>query len=324
MLPHAPHRSLRFRRRKAPACPDHGRLRRRSFPVVLAAGLLAAVLCVAGASAAERTLSLASLAVTVWEPDVPGEGARPVIIFSHGFHGCATQSRFLEAALAEHGYLVFAPNHRDARCGGAAGRWLDPPEESFQRPMAWSAETYADRAGDIRRLIDALKQDPAWRGRIDWSRLALAGHSLGGYTVLGLAGAWPGWKLDGVKAVLGLSPYVQAYLAKGNLAGLSAPVMYQGGTLDFSITPAVRRQDGAYDRSPAPKYYVEFRRAGHLAWTELSSRAHTAITAYSIAFLDHYVKDAPADPLLTRRSGEAVVTLRYASEIGTAASSDRP
>ena len=32
----------------------------------------------------------------------------------------------------------------------------------------------------------------------------LAGHSLGGYTVLALAGAWPSWKLANVRAVLAL------------------------------------------------------------------------------------------------------------------------
>ena len=295
---------------------------RRRLLIVLAAAFLAPSLCAAGAGAAERKLSLAGAAVTEWEPDGQRDGARPVVIFSHGFHGCATQSRFLAAALADAGYIVFAPNHRDASCDGAAGRWRDPPEEPFAKPMAWSAETYAGRAEDIRRLVGALKQDQAWRGRIDWSRLALVGHSLGGYTVLGLAGAWPGWKLDGVKAVLALSPYVQPYLARGSLGGLSAPVMYQGGTLDLAITPAVRRRDGAYDRSPAPKYYVEFRRAGHLAWTDIGAGAHGAIIAYSIAFLDHYVNGRTADPRLTQRSGEAAA-LRYASELGTAATADR-
>ncbi len=263
------------------------------------------------------------MAVTVWEPDAEGGAARPVIVFSHGFHGCATQSRFLAAALVDAGYIVFAPNHRDATCDGGAGRWRDPPEESFGRPMAWSEQTYASRADDIRRLVDALKQDEAWRGRIDWSRLGLVGHSLGGYTVLGLAGAWPGWKLAGVKAVLALSPYVQPYLARGSLGGLSAPVMYQGGTYDLFMTPAVRRHDGAYDRSPAPKYYVELRHAGHLAWTDIGAHAHAGIIAYGIAFLDHYVNASAADSRLTQRSGEAAI-LRYASDLGTAALSDKP
>jgi pimeloyl-ACP methyl ester carboxylesterase len=82
--------------------------------------------------------------------------------------------------------------------------------------------------------------------------------------------AWPGWKLDGVKAVLALSANVQPFLVRGTLAGLGAPVMYQGGTLDFGITPALHKAMGAYDLSPMPKYYVELKGAGHFAWTDFA------------------------------------------------------
>lgn len=270
-----------------------------------------------GTARAEETLSLAGLAVTVWEPDAlsPAE-KRPVIVFSHGFHGCATQSSFLMTALAADGYFVFAANHADATCHGGAAHWRDPAEVSFGKPAQWTSSTYHDRFDDIRRLVAALKQDPRWTARIDPSRLGLVGHSLGGYTVLALGGAWPGQKLEGVKAVLALSPYAQAFLAHGTLSGLAVPVMYQGGTRDFGITPAVKRPGGAYDRSPAPKYFVEFDGAGHLAWTDLRRDLRPAITASSIAFLDHYLKGAPADPRLTRAGG-GVASLRYASELGT-------
>jgi len=146
--------------------------------------------------------------------------------------------------------------------------------------------------------------------------VALVGHSLGGYTVLGLAGAWPSWRLPGVKAVLALSPYAQPFIAHQDLSGLAAPVMYQGGTLDFGESPPLRRNEGAYDLSSAPKYYVEFERATHFAWTDLGRAAHEAIVAYAVAFLDHYVKEAPAAPLLTRAAPD-VSRLRYVSELGT-------
>jgi predicted dienelactone hydrolase len=263
------------------------------------------------ASASEKRLSLAGLAVTVWQPDAATSDARPTIIFSHGFHGCDTQSRFLATALAGAGYLVFAPQHRDATCDGGAARLSDPSEEPFVKPGLWSDAAYRDRADDIRRLIAALKRDDPWRRLIDWARLGLAGHSLGGYTVLGLAGAWPQWKLPGIKAVLALSPYIEPFLAERTLGDLAAPVMYQGGTLDLAITPAIVRAGGGYESSPAPKYFVEFRRAGHLAWTDLGpAAAHTAIIAYSRAFFDHYLEGEPAAPLLTQPGAE-VAKLRY-------------
>src|SRR6185369_13906011 len=105
--------------------------------------------------------------------------------------------------------------------------------------IAWSDATYKDRADDIRSLLSALKADPGWSKSIDWSKVSLAGHSLGGYTVLGLGGAWLKWKLPEVKAILALSPYCSPFVEKGNLGAITVPVMYQGGTRDFGITPTV-------------------------------------------------------------------------------------
>jgi predicted dienelactone hydrolase len=278
--------------------------------IPLMAGALSAF-ALAAARANEERLSLAGLAVTVWQPDGATDSARPTIIFSHGFHGCDTQSRFLATALAGAGYLVFAPQHRDATCDGGGARLSDPTEEPLRKPRLWSDAAYRDRAEDITRLIAALKRDDSWRRLIDWSRLGLAGHSLGGYTVLGLAGAWPQWKLPGIKAVLALSPYIEPFLVERTLGDLAAPVMYQGGTLDLGITPALGRAGGGYESSPAPKYFVEFRRAGHLAWTDLGpAAAHAAIIAYSLAFFDHYLEGEPAAPLLTRPAAD-VARLRY-------------
>jgi len=150
---------------------------------------------------------------------------------------------------------------------------------------------------------------------VDWSRLGLAGHSLGGYTVLALAGAWPSWKLDGIKAVLALSPYSQPFMVHKTLGGLSAPVMYQGGTLDFGITPSLHKTSGSYDLSPAPKYLVEFSKASHFAWTDIGIVAHNPIVYYSLAFMDHYVKGKPDEKRL-KRVQPGVALYRYSSEFG--------
>jgi len=49
--------------------------------------------------------------------------------------------------------------------------------------MAWL------RAGDLSRTIDAVLADPHFTSRINRSQIAAAGFSVGGYTVLELAGA---------------------------------------------------------------------------------------------------------------------------------------
>src|SRR5262249_16167318 len=120
----------------------------------------------------------------------------------------------------------------------------------------------------------------------------------------------------GVKAVLALSPYSQPFLVHRTLGGLAAPVMYQGGTLDLAITPALERSGGSYDQSSAPKYFVELEGAGHFAWPDAGLRsAHDSIVRYSVAFLDHHLKGAPADPVLTHTEPD-VVLLRYDSDVG--------
>jgi len=236
-------------------------------------------------------IQLAGLKVSVWRPGQPQQGPVPLVIFSHGFHGSSTQSTFLTQALAEEGYLVMAPNHADSLKGGAY-KLLFLPEVPFSLPDKWNDTTYRDRATDINRLIAALGNDRQWSDQIDWTRIALIGHSLGGYTALGLAGAWPTWRQPHIRAVIALSPYVAPFVRNHTLGGLVIPVMYQGGTADSRLTtPWVRRPGGAYDQTPSPAYYVEFQKAGHFAWTDLTAGYHEEMRSYCLCFLNKHLKD---------------------------------
>src|SRR5437773_2068602 len=72
----------------------------------------------AQASPQATHITIAKRDVAIWKPTgTAPAGGFPVILFSHGFGGCNTQSTFLMEALAHAGYLVLAPNHQDARCG---------------------------------------------------------------------------------------------------------------------------------------------------------------------------------------------------------------
>lgn len=264
---------------------------------------------VAQAASGQEQLSLGGRQVVVWKPKPPASKA-PVVVFSHGFRGCARQSTFLTEALAARGYFVVAPNHADARCDRAGRGSSSRLEEPFQNPEQWSDKTFAARRDDIRAILQALSESPRLRDSIDLRRLALAGHSLGGYTVVGLAGGWPSWRIAGVKAVLALSPYVQPYTVHNTLGALDVPVMFQGGTLDLGITPFLRRDGGAYDQSTAPKYFVEFNRAGHLAWTNLRPDSHQRILEYALPFLDRYVRGTSAGSRLTTKTA-GVSDLRF-------------
>lgn len=249
--------------------------------------------------------------VAVWKPAGPApKGGYPVMLFSHGYTGCNTQSTFLMRALAQAGYLVLAPNHRDATCGSARDSWYpgkmidERPQEPFRDAQQWSDATYRDRRDDIESVLNGVLQEKTFQGvAINSGRVGIAGHSLGGYTALGLAGAWPSWKDARIKAVLALSPHCSPFLLKGDLGHMGIPVMYQGGTIDLGETPVVRRKGGVYDQSSAPKYYVELDGAGHFAWTDLNKRYEEVIDAYSIAFFDRYLKGQTATDTLAPLMG---------------------
>jgi len=244
-------------------------------------------------AAAPQKLNIAGLEVAAWLPESPG----PVLVFSHAFSGCNTQSSYLMEALAEGGYAVFAPNHRDSAC--AAMMWPMRPEAPFLEIGEWNEATFRDRRDDIERLLTALSADPRYCS-LDWQHIAIVGHSLGGYVALGLAGAWESWRDPRVKAVLALSPYTTPFVARRALVHLAVPVMYQGGTIDINTTPILAEPGGAFDQSPAPKYFVEFEGAGHRAFTDLRDVDRTDIIAYSLAFLDRYLKGKPFPPELAK------------------------
>ncbi|HLF58686.1 MAG TPA: dienelactone hydrolase family protein [Alphaproteobacteria bacterium] len=244
------------------------------------------------AAAGPQAFNIAGIEVAAWLPESSVPGPWPVLVYSHGFNGCNTQTGFLMEALAASGYAIFAPNHRDAAC--AVMMWPTRPQPPFGEVSEWNETTLRDRRDDIERLLNALARDPRYAAPpFDWQNVGLIGYSLGGYTALGLAGAWETWKDPRVKAVLGLSPFAAPFVARETLRNLSAPVMYQGGTRDTGATPSLKEPGGAFDQSPAPKYFVEFENAGHFAWTDRNVTMQEPVVAYSRAFLDRYLKGKP-------------------------------
>ena len=267
----------------------------------LALSALVALACAAtvlspAAHAEELRLHRGRLDAIVWTPDNDAAALWPVVVFSHGIFMCANQSRFITEAIAAAGYLVIAPNHSDANC--SFNREAREERRSPATSDGMSSDAYADRARDISAALDALAADPQLSAHADLSRVALAGHSLGGYTVLAMGGALPTWKLPRVSAIVAFAPFTLPFGTHGNVHDLDAPVMYQVGSLDPIFTFPVANLEGAYERSPAPKYYVEIAGASHLAWVGGVASGKEAIVDYAIAFLDCYVKGEPESVLL--------------------------
>jgi predicted dienelactone hydrolase len=247
-------------------------------------------------------------------------GDVPLILFSHGFGGCSEQSRTLTQALANAGYAVLAPNHRDEGCsrfrGGVRGALQAGhlrPEQPFTDPAAWTADTERSRRDDIQALLTFALSHAPYKDAIDPGRIALMGHSLGGYTALGLAGGWESWHDPRFKCVLALSPYIAPFVVQGRMGALGVPVMYQTGTRDIGIGPILLKR-GGYDRTGTingvRKYLVELKGAGHFAWTELNPVYQKTIADYAISFFDRELRGLPA-PLLDAAPVAQVAQYRH-------------
>lgn len=260
-------------------------------------GVVAALLLhpVSPASAAdERSTRIGGIDVTIWTPSASDGATLPVLIFSHALYMCPTQSSYLTGSLADAGYLVIAPRHADSSCSLSVSPRLS--RMSAKPSPLWNDGDYRDRAEDVRAVVEALPGDPRYRAVADLRRLALMGHSLGGYTVLGLGGAWPSWRLPGVRAIVALTPYSLPFQQSDGLRHLAVPTMYQVGALDPVFTTPL--EQFGYAQTPSPKVMVEISWATHMAWTDLGLSSRHAIVSYVSAFLDHYLKDVPESEVL--------------------------
>jgi predicted dienelactone hydrolase len=228
------------------------------------------------------------------------DGSHPLILFSHGFLGAGDQTIFLMEAFARQGYIVASLNHADSLLQKRT-KPIEPPK--FAEFKTWTDQKFRDRRDDMAALLDYLlelngKQGTYLHEHLDTDKVGACGHSLGGYTVLGLAGAWDSWRDERIKAVLALSPYSMPWLTQGSLAEIKVPVMIQGGTLDFGITPF---QSPIYNKLPGPKYLLVLKNETHFGWTNLIALGKTTteavqdgnaqlITDYSVAFFERHLR----------------------------------
>ena len=99
---------------------------------------------------------------------------RPLVLLSHGNGGTASALGWLGTALAAHGFVVVAVNH--------------PGNNALEDYTVEGFSLWWLRAVDLSAVIDAVLDDKTFGSQIDPARIGAAGHSLGGYTVIAVAG----------------------------------------------------------------------------------------------------------------------------------------
>ena len=228
-----------------------------------------------------------------------GSGTYPLIIFSHGMGACPDSVDGIQGRLADAGYIVVAPKHADCINGSTT------PDTPWREPQNWTDQTTSNRRDDIHAVLEALPSSSYAQYIKDFESIGCMGHSMGGYTCMGLAGAWDSWARSEVNAVAALSPWHKPYLLQDRVAKMSNDyTLYQGGTLDRPNTPELTQSSGTYEETMSAKYLQVFNRAGHFAWTDRlrSRKHHSDMSYYLIAFFDAALKGGSVEMLKVSKS----------------------
>jgi dienelactone hydrolase len=184
--------------------------------------------------------------------DLPasGRGPFPLVLFSHGFAGYRDQSTFLTTHLASWGFVVAAPDVASRDLTSVFGT----------KPSAPSTDVEV-----LRQTVDLMKAENTQaggplNGRVDTHRLAVVGHSAGGF--------------DAIE--FGAQPDVATYISLaagdnpgtgGRLVPPGKPALYMVGA-DDAVVPA-SEVDSAYAAAPKPKRLVTIGSSGHLVFADI-------------------------------------------------------
>jgi len=239
----------------------------------------------------------------------PGDGARPVVLFSHGLGGSREGVAYLGEYWAANGYVAVFLQHP----GSDEDVWKDvaPRERMAAMKEAASLKNAIARIADVSFVLDELErwnetEGHELRGRLDLDRVGMSGHSFGARTTQIVMGrrmprgrSFAEPRLD---AFLPFSPSVGRGDAGEAFGHIEAPVLCVTGTeddspLDPSTTPESRRE--VYAALPAgDKYELVFDGGTHFDFSdhevrgrgERSPRIHPAVQAISTRFWDAYLK----------------------------------
>ena len=208
----------------------------------------------------------------------------PVIVISHGVAEDRTTYAYLAQHLASYGFAVATLEH----VGGDTNRFRKYFSGLAPAPKATEL---LERPRDVSFLLDELERqaqsDPTLR-QIDVQQVGLVGHSLGGYTVLALAGAQLNFdrlkrdcnpnrsvnlslllqcranelkpqryvlKDPRVKAIFAISPLNSTIFGQQGMSQIRLPVFLMGGSDDI-VTPAVPEQIYPFTWLQTPDKYL--------------------------------------------------------------------
>ncbi len=185
-----------------------------------------------------------------------GHGPYPVIVFVHGTAAFRHQSVSQARHWASRGFVVVAADHPGLMLGDFLAMACPDDPSGAQ-----------DLSGDIDAMLAALATPTGplgfLAGKLDVTRVAVAGHSAGGSAAAGATGK------PGVRVVAALA---------GGASAADGPalerVLFMGGTNDNVVQ--FSRVTSAWTGSATPRHLVGIGGAGHLVFSDLCETRNAA------------------------------------------------
>jgi len=244
------------------------------------------------------------------------DGAHPVVVFTHGYTGTFTDYTFIFEDLASRGYVVASVDHTYEATA------VEFPDGRFVKSLVGShfgdtwrlddqtlAFALSVRLADLHFVVNELgrlnaKVDGVFAGKLDTSRIALMGHSLGGEaTISGMQETRfrAGVLLDGV-------------LSDESVPGTDKAILILAAGRDQWSKDECR----LWSNLRGPRFAVNLKGAEHITPTDAVWLARGAIRTsamgpdktiaavrdYIAGFLDANLVGKPSDPLLAGPSAE--------------------
>ncbi len=169
----------------------------------------------------------------------PVAGRRRLAVLSHGNSGAPLLYRDLMAGLARSGFVVAAPEH--------------PFNNRTDNSRSGTVANLSARPRHVRAVADWMFGDSPWAKHLDGDGYAAIGHSIGGYTVMALAGgrphSAPAESPDGrstsidvaaderLRALVLLAPALVWFRQPGSLRSITQSILMLFGEQDHVFPP---------------------------------------------------------------------------------------